>query len=97
MKEEKKIVCIRLPETVKKKVDAQAKKLYLSTKSLEHEGPILQDIFTCTKGIFNGEVVDVFYDITNNEVKQISVSSQFHTEDEGQYETTPKILNYIYY
>jgi hypothetical protein len=70
--------------------------LYLSTKSLNHEEPnILQDIFTCTKGMFNGEVVDVYYDITNNEIKQISVSSQFHTQDGGKYETTPKILKFI--
>lgn len=70
--------------------------LYLSTKSLEHqESNILHDIFTCTKGIFNGEVVDVHYNIGNDEVKQISVSSQFHTQDGGEYFSTPKILKFI--
>ena len=70
--------------------------LYLSTKSLEHqESNILHDIFTCTKGIFNGEVVDVHYNIGNDEIKQISVSSQFHTQDGGEYLTTPKILKFI--
>ena len=70
--------------------------LYLSTKSLEHEeSNILQDIFTCTSGIFNGEVEDVYYNITNDKIKQISVSSQFHTQDGGNYESAPKILKFI--
>ena len=32
--EKKEVVCIRLPETIKKKVDAEAKKMYLAPSKL---------------------------------------------------------------
>ena len=32
--EKKEVVCIRLPESIKKKVDAQAKKMYLAPSKL---------------------------------------------------------------
>lgn len=70
--------------------------LYLSTKSIQYdERNILHDIYTCTKGAFNGEVIDIHYNFENNEIKQIGVSSQFHNEDGGEYLTTPKILKFI--
>ena len=33
-KEKKEVVCIRLPESIKKKVDAEAKKMYLAPSKL---------------------------------------------------------------
>ena len=83
-------------ELLFKLLDSKGFDLYLSTKSLQYdERNIVHDIYTCTKGIFNGEVVDIHYNIQNNEVKQIEVSSQYHTIDGGEYLTTPKILNFI--
>lgn len=70
--------------------------LYLSTKSLKHEERnILHDIYTCTEGVFNGEVVDVHYNFETGLIHDVAVSSQFHTEDGGSYLTTPKIGNYF--
>jgi len=70
--------------------------LYLSTKSLQYdEKNIVHDIYTCTNGAFSGEVVDVHYDFKNDDIKQIEVSSQFHTNDGGEYLSTPKILKFI--
>jgi hypothetical protein len=69
---------------------------YLSTKSLQYdEKYIVHDIYTCTNGVFSGEVVDIHYNLKNQEIKQVEVSSQFHTNDGGEYLTTPKILNFI--
>ncbi len=77
-------------------LESKGFELYLSTKSLEFDAKKFQKaIFTCTNGIFNGEVVDVVYNFWDDQVKQISVSSQFHTEDGGEYHTTPKILKFI--
>lgn len=76
----------------------EAKKfdLYLSTKSLKHEERnILHDIYTCTSGLFSGEVVEIYYNFENDKIEQIEVSSQFHTNDGGDYLTTPKILKFI--
>lgn len=83
-------------QTISNLLEAKGFNFYLSTKSLEYdERNILHDIYTCTEGIFNGEVVDVHYNISNDEIKEISVSSQFHTQDGGEYITTPKILKFI--
>lgn len=69
---------------------------YLSTKSLKYEDcSIHHDIYTCNQGMFAGEVVDVHYNYNTGLIQEIAVSSQFHTEDGGEYSTTPKILNYI--
>ena len=69
---------------------------YLSTKSLEYdERNIVHDIYTCTNGMCNGEVVDIHYNIKDQEIKQVSVSSQFHTNDGGEHLSTPKILKFI--
>jgi hypothetical protein len=70
--------------------------LYLSTKSLKHEERnIVHDIYTCTNGKFDGEVVDVHYNFETGLIHDVATSSQRHTEDGGAYETTPKIGNYF--
>lgn len=77
-------------------LDCKGFDLYLSSKSLQYdERNIVHDIYTCINGTFSGEVVDIHYNIDNNEIKHIEVSSQFHTESGGDYLTTPKILNFI--
>jgi hypothetical protein len=77
-------------------LDAKGFDLYLSTKSLEYEDKnIVHDIYTSTNGLFSGEVVDIHYNIKDEEIKQISVSSQFHTNDGGEHLSTPKILKFI--
>ena len=53
---------------------------------------ITQDIYTCTKGKFSGEVVDIYYNYVSDEVYEISYSSQFNT---GEIGTEPKIIKYI--
>jgi hypothetical protein len=81
---------------VSQKLDAKGFDLYLSTKSLKHEQRnILHDIYTCTKGQFNGEVVDIHYNIETGVIHDLAVSSQFHTNTGGDYLSTPKILNFI--
>lgn len=62
---------------------------YVSSKISSY---IQQDIYTCTSGKFNGEVVDIYYNYVSDDVYEISYSSQFHT---GEYGTEPKIMNYI--
>ncbi len=70
--------------------------LYLSTKSRKHEQRnILHDIYTCTKGVFNGEVVDIHYNMETGIIHDLAVSSQFHTSTGGDYLSTPKIINFI--
>jgi len=70
--------------------------LYLSTKSLQYDKEnIVHDIYTCTNGAFSGEVVDIHYNFKSDEIEQIEVSSQFHTNDGGEYLSTPKILKFI--
>jgi len=70
--------------------------LYLSTKSLKHEERnILHDIYTCTEGIFDGEVVDVHYNYETGIIHDLATSSPRHTKDGGAYETLPKIQNYF--
>jgi hypothetical protein len=69
---------------------------YLSTKSLKHDSRnVFHDVYTCTKGAFDGEVVDIHYDFNNGIIHDLSCSSQFHTQSGGDYLTTPKILNFI--
>jgi hypothetical protein len=62
---------------------------YVSSKI---NNKITQDIYTCTKGKFSGEVVDIYYNYVNDEVYEIAYSSQFNT---GEFGTEPKIMNYI--
>jgi hypothetical protein len=47
---------------------------YLSSKVNDK---IQQDIYTCTRGKFNGEVVDVYYNYVSDEVFEMAFSSQF--------------------
>jgi hypothetical protein len=69
---------------------------YLSTKSLKHDDCMIHhDIYTCTEGIFAGEVVDVHYNYNTGLIHDLSFSSQFHTQDGGSYETLPKIIKYL--
>lgn len=83
-------------QTISNLLESKKFDLYLSIKSLKHdERNILHDIYTCTNGAFNGEVVDIYYNFENDEIKRIEVSSQFHTQDGGEYLTTPKILKFI--
>lgn len=83
-------------QTLATLLDNKGFELYLSTKSLQYDSAnILHDIYTCTNGAFSGEVVDIHYNFENDEIKQIEVSSQFHTNDGGEYLSTPKILNFI--
>ena len=83
-------------QTLVSLLDCKGFDLYLSTKSIQYEEKdIVHNIYTCTNGVFSGEVVDIHYNIKNDEIKQIEVSSQFHTKDGGEYLTTPKILNFI--
>ena len=53
---------------------------------------ITQDIYTCTKGKFNGEVVDIYYNYVSDEVYELAFSSQF---DNGEISSLPKIIKYI--
>ena len=77
-------------------LESKGFELYLSSKSLQYDEKKYQHaIYTCTNGIFNGEVVDVIYNFWDDQVKEIQVSSQFHTQDGGEYLTTPKILKFI--
>jgi hypothetical protein len=62
---------------------------YLSSKISDK---IQQDIYTCTSGKFNGEVVDIYYNYVTDKVFEMSFSSQFNT---GECGTEPKIMNYI--
>lgn len=51
--------------------------LYLSTQSLEHsDGNILHDIYTCTKGKYSSDVVDIYYNFGTDEVIKIEYSNQ---------------------
>jgi len=47
---------------------------YLSSKVNDK---IQQDIYTCTRGKYNGEVVDVYYNYVSDEVFEMAFSSQF--------------------
>jgi hypothetical protein len=51
--------------------------LYLSTQSLYHEdAAVMHDIYTCTAGKYNGDIIDIFYNYDNNQVIQIDYSNQ---------------------
>ena len=81
---------------VSKVLEAKGFDLYLSTKSLKHEQRnILHDIYTCTQGVFNGEVVDIHYNFETGIIHDLAISSQFHTSTGGDYLSTPKIINFI--
>lgn len=81
---------------VAKILEAKGFELYLSAKSKKHtEGNIFFDIYTCTKGIFSGEVVDIYYNFETGTIHDLAISSQFHTETGGDYLSTPKIIKFI--
>lgn len=42
-----------------------------------NEGDCQHDILTCTKGKFDGEVIDIWYDYHSGIVSKVEVSCQF--------------------
>ena len=42
-----------------------------------NEGELQHDILTCTKGKFDGEVIDIYYNYKNGLVNKIEYSTQF--------------------
>jgi len=42
-----------------------------------NEGDLQHDILTCTKGKYDGEVIDLYYNYHTGEVSNIEYSSQF--------------------
>jgi hypothetical protein len=42
-----------------------------------NEGELQHEILTCTKGKFDGEVIDLYYDYNTGDVAKVEYSTQF--------------------
>ena len=45
------------------------------------EGELQHEILTCTKGRYNGEVLDIYYDYKKGDVHVVEVTSQFKGQE----------------
>lgn len=55
----------------------QAYKAKFETYGSFNEGDEQHDILTCTKGKYDGEVIDIYYNYYTGEVNRTEISTQF--------------------
>jgi len=61
---------------IEPKLESAGFELYLSGKALGNPD-IEHEIFTCKKGKYSGEVIDLFYNYYTGEIVRIEYSTQF--------------------